>query len=197
MAIEASAVKELREKTGAGMMDCKKALEETNGDIDGARKILRQKGITRAERRQQRETKEGLVASYIHPGGRIGVLIEINCETDFVAKTEEFQRLARNLAMQVAAADPISVSQEELPADVVEREKEIYRVQAKETGKPDNIVEKIINGRLNKYFQEVCLLDQAFIKDADRSVRDLVSEVAGKIGENVQVRRFARFQLGG
>jgi len=197
MAIEASAVKALREKTGAGMMDCKKALEETNGNVDEARKILRQKGITRAERRQQREAKEGLVESYIHPGGKIGVLIEINCETDFVAKTEEFQRLARDLAMQVAAADPISVSQEQLPQDVIEREKEIYRAQAKETGKPDSIVEKIINGRLNKYFQEVCLLDQAFIKDADRTVRTLVSEVAGKLGENVQVRRFARFQLGG
>jgi elongation factor Ts len=197
MAIQASAVKELREKTGAGMMDCKKALEETNGDLDEAQKVLRQKGITRAERRSHRETKEGLVESYIHPGGKIGVLIEINCETDFVAKTDEFKRLARDLAMQVAAADPISVSKEDLPADVVEREKEIYRAQAKETGKPDNIVEKIISGRLNKYFQEVCLLDQAFIKDADRSVRDLISEVAGKLGENIQVRRFARFQLGG
>jgi elongation factor Ts len=197
MTIEAAVVKELRDKTGAGMMDCKRALEESNGDLEKAQKILRQKGITKVERRSQRETKEGLVESYIHPGGKIGVLIEINCETDFVAKTDEFKQLARDLAMQVAATDPLSIHQDDLDPAVVEKEKEIYRVQAKETGKPDNILEKIIGGRLQKFFQEVCLLDQAFIKDSDRSVRDRVTEVASKMGENIQVRRFARFQLGG
>ena len=196
MAIEAAVVKELREKTGAGMMDCKRALEESSGDIEEAQKILRKKGITKVERRAHRETKEGLVEAYIHPGSKIGVLIEVNCETDFVAKTDEFKRLTRDLAMQVAATDPLSISNEDLDPAIIERETEIYRVQAKETGKPDNIVEKIIKGRLQKLFQEVCLLDQPFIKDNDMSVRDRVTEVASKIGENIVVRRFVRYVLG-
>ena len=197
MTIEASVVKELRDKTGAGMMDCKKALEESGGDMEEAQKILRKRGITKVEKRAQRETKEGLVEAYIHPGGKIGVLIEVNCETDFVAKTDEFRRLTRDLAMQVAATDPLAVTSEDLDPEVVERERDIYRVQAKETGKPENIVEKIINGRLQKFYQEVCLLDQPFVKDTDMSVRDRVMEVASKIGENIVVRRFIRYQLGG
>jgi elongation factor Ts len=196
MAIEASVVKELRDTTGAGMMDCKRALEESGGDIEGAQKILRKKGITKVERRAHRETKEGLIESYIHPGSKIGVMIEVNCETDFVAKTDEFKQLVRDLAMQVAAADPLSISEEDLDPSIIEKEKEIYKLQAKDTGKPDNIVEKIIKGRLQKYFQEVCLLNQAFIKDSDKNVRDRVTEVASKMGENVVVRRFIRFQLG-
>ncbi len=196
MVIEASAVKELREKTGAGMMDCKKALEESGGDMEEAQKILRKKGITRVEKRAHRETKEGLVDSYIHPGGKIGVLIEVNCETDFVAKTDEFKQLTRDLAMQVAATDPLSITSEDLDPAVVEREIEIYKVQAKETGKPDNIIDKIISGRLQKFYQEVCLLDQPFIKNTDMNVRDRVTEVASKIGENIIVRRFVRYQLG-
>jgi elongation factor Ts len=196
MAIEASIVKELREKTGAGMMDCKRALEESGGDIEEAQKILRKKGITKVERRAQRDTKEGLVEAYIHPGGKIGVLIEVNCETDFVAKTDEFKRMVRDLAMQVAATDPLSISNEDLDPSIIERETEIYRVQAKETGKPDNITEKIVKGRLQKYFQEVCLLDQPFVKDTDTSVRDRVTEVASKLGENIVIRRYIRFLLG-
>jgi elongation factor Ts len=197
MSIEASLVKELREKTGAGMMDCKRALEEAGGDIEEAQKILRKKGITKVEKRAHRETKEGLVDAYIHPGGKIGVMIEVNCETDFVAKTDEFKRLTRDLAMQVAATDPLSVSSEDLDPSVIERETEIYKVQARETGKPEHIIDKIIKGRLQKFYQEFCLLDQAFIKDSDKSVRNLVTEVASKVGENIVIRRFVRYQLGG
>ncbi len=196
MAIEASIVKELRDKTGAGMMDCKRALEESGGNIEEAQKILRKKGITKVERRAHRDTKEGLVEAYIHPGGKIGVLIEVNCETDFVAKTDEFKQMVRDLAMQVAATDPLSISNEDLDPSIIERETEIYRAQAKETGKPDNIIEKIVKGRLQKYFQEVCLLDQPYVKDTDMSVRDRVTEVASKIGENIVIRRYIRFLLG-
>jgi len=196
MAIDATIVKELREKTGAGMMDCKRALQESGGDMEKAQIILRQKGIARIERRTGREAKEGLVEAYIHPGGKIGVLLEVNCETDFVGKTKEFKQLARDLAMQVAATDPLSIGSEDLDPAVVERESEIYRVQARETGKPDAIIEKIIKGRLQKFYQEVCLLDQPFVKDSEKSVRDLVTEVASKVGENIVVRRFVRYQLG-
>ncbi len=197
MGIEASTVKELREKTGAGMMDCKRALEESSGNMEEAQKLLRERGITKVERRASRETKEGIIEAYIHPGGKIGVMIEVNCETDFVAKTDEFKQLVRDLAMQVAATDPLSVSSDALDASIIDKETEIYMKQARETGKPDNIIDKIVKGRLQKYFQEVCMLDQPFVKETDKSVRDLVTDVAGKIGENIVIRRFVRYQLGG
>ncbi len=197
MGIEASTVKELREKTGAGMMDCKRALEESSGNMEEAQKLLRERGITKVERRASRETKEGIVEAYIHPGGKIGVMIEVNCETDFVAKTDEFKQLVRDLAMQVAATDPLSVSSDDLDASIIDKETEIYMKQARETGKPDNIIDRIVKGRLQKYFQEVCMLDQPFVKETDKSVRDLVTDVASKIGENIVIRRFVRYQLGG
>ncbi len=196
MAISPSAVKELREKSGAGMMDCKKALSEANGDMNAALEALRKQGIASAEKRGGREAKEGLVQSYIHPGNRVGVLIEVNSETDFVARTEEFGALVRDLAMQVAAAAPLAVRREELDQAVIEKEREIYRAQVAESGKPANIIDKIVDGRIEKYYSEVCLLDQAFIKDQTKTVGELVKEASGKMGENIIVRRFSRFALG-
>jgi len=194
--VSAEAVKELRNRTGAGMMDCKRALEETGGDIEKAIEILRMKGLAAAAKKAGRVAKEGLVHAYIHGGGRIGVLIEVNCETDFVARTEEFQDLVHNLAMQVAAARPEYIKREDVPEEVIEREKSILRAQALNEGKPEKVVEKIVSGRLEKFFQESCLLEQSYIKDPDRKVKDLIAEKIAKLGENIEVRRFVRFEVG-
>ncbi len=196
MAITAAMVKELREITGAGMMDCKKALAETDGNIEKAIDLLREKGLAAAAKKAGRIAAEGTVTSYIHGGGRIGVLLELNCETDFVAKTDDFQNLARSIAMQVAAVNPPYLRREDVPADVIEHEKEVLRVQATNEGKPANIVEKMLVGRLEKFYKENCLLEQAYIKDGDKSVTDIVNEHIAKIGENINVRRFVRYELG-
>lgn len=194
--ITASQVQELRQRTGVGMMECKKALEETGGDLEGAIDLLRTRGQAKAAKKSGRETGEGRVEGYIHLGGKIGVLIEVDCETDFVAKTDDFRDLARDLAMQVAAATPLAVERDGLDPEVVEREKAIYRQQAEESGKPADIVEKIASGKLEKWFQEVCLLDQAYIKDPDRKVSDVVNEAVQRLGENIVVRRFTRYEVG-
>ena len=196
MAISPTAVKELREKSGAGMMDCKRALSEANGDMSAALDALRKQGIASAEKRGGREAKEGLVESYIHPGNRVGVLIEVNSETDFVARTDEFGALVRDLAMQVAAAAPLAVRRDELDLAAIEKEREIFRAQVAESGKPANIIDKIVEGRIEKYYSEVCLLDQAFIKDPNTTVGEMVKAAGGKMGENIVVRRFTRFALG-
>ncbi len=196
MSITAAMVKELRDKTNAGMMDCKKALGECGGDMNKATDWLRQKGLAVAAKRADRQASEGQIMSYIHAGGKLGVLVEVNCETDFTGKTEEFSQFAKDVAMQVAAANPICVSPEELPAEVVEREKDIYRAQAQESGKPEKIWDKIIEGKLKKFESESCLLKQAFVKDPDKTIEDLLNEMRAKTGENVQIRRFVRFVLG-
>jgi elongation factor Ts len=189
-------VKDLRERTGAGMMDCKKALTETGGDMEKAIDFLREKGLAAAAKRAGRIAAEGVVEAYIHGGGRIGVLLELNCETDFVAKTDEFRALAKDLAMQVAAANPSYVRREEVPAEVISREREVLRAQAMNEGKPAHIAEKMVEGRLEKFFKENCLMEQAFIKDPDTTVTQLITAKIAKIGENISVRRFVRFQLG-
>jgi elongation factor Ts len=189
-------VRELRERTGAGMMDCKKALTEVNGDIEKALVYLREKGLAAAAKRAGRTAADGVVASYIHAGGKIGVLIEVNCETDFVARTEDFQALVKELAMQIAAANPRYVRREEVPADVIEQERSIYAAQAANSGKPAQVIEKMVGGKVEKFFADVCLLEQPFIKDPDKQVGRLISDAVAKLGENVVVRRFARFQLG-
>ena len=196
MEITAASVQALRKATGVGMMDCKRALTEAKGDAEKATEILRKKGAMRAAKRQNRETREGLIHSYIHTGGKIGALVELNCETDFVARTDEFQQLAKDIAMHIAATNPDFIRRGEVPADLVEKEQEIYREQAAQSGKPEKVLDRIAKGRLEKYYQEVCLLEQAFIKNPDTSVGQLIQETAAKVGENVQVRRFARFQLG-
>lgn len=196
MNIPADTVKKLREKTGAGMMDCKNALVEAKGDIALAEDFLRKKGLSGASRRADRVAEQGLIESYIHPGNKIGVLIEINCESDFVARTDEFKRLARDLAMQVAATNPLAVDRQGLDGDIVAKEREIYKAQALESGKPEKVVDKIVDGKLVKFYQEVCLLEQAFVKDTSKTVTDLVGEVSAKTGEKVMVRRFVRYQLG-
>ena len=194
--VTAEMVKELRERTGAGMMDCKKALNECNGNMDKAIDFLREKGLAAAAKKAGRVAAEGTVEAYIHGGGRIGVLLELNCETDFVAKTEGFKALAKDIAMQIAAANPAYVSRSEVPASIIEHEREILRVQALNEGKPAHIVEKMIDGRVEKYYKEVCLLEQPFIKDPDKTVTQLITESISKIGENIAVRRFTRYQLG-
>ncbi|MFO7263232.1 MAG: elongation factor Ts [Bacillaceae bacterium G1] len=196
MQISAAMVKELREKTGAGMMDCKKALTEAGGNMERAIEILREKGLAQAAKKAGRIAAEGLVESYIHAGGRIGVLVEVNCETDFVAKTEEFKNFVKDIAMQIAAAKPLYVRREDVPAEEVEKERSILRAQALNEGKPEHIVDKMVAGRLEKYYKEVCLLEQPFIKDPDKSIDQLVKETIAKIGENISIRRFARFELG-
>jgi elongation factor Ts len=196
MDVSASLVKELREKSGAGMMDCKKALGETGGDLQKAFDYLRQKGLAAAAKKADRLATDGAVGAYVHAGGKIGVLVEINCETDFVARTAEFQTLLKDIAMQIAAANPRCVRREEVTAADLEREKEIYRQQALDSGKPEKIVDKIIEGKIEKFYSEVCLLEQAFIKDQDKTVADVVSEAIARLGENIQVRRFARYSLG-
>lgn len=192
--ITAAMVKELRDKSGAGMMDCKKALSTTGGDLEKAVDELRKKGLAAAQKKSSRTTREGAIDSYIHAGGRIGVLVEVGVETDFVARSEPFREFTHDLAMQVAASAPLWVRRDEVPDEVVEREKAIYREQAK--GKPDNVVEKMLEGKLNKFFQEVCLVEQPFVKDPDRTIEQLRTDLVGVIGENVEVRRFVRFQLG-
>jgi len=189
-------IKELREKTGAGIMDCKEALTASNGSMDEAIDFLRKKGLQAAAKRATRSTQEGLVGSYIHGGGRLGVLVEVNCETDFVARTDDFQSLVHDLAMQVAASTPLYLSREDVPAEVLTKEWHIYEEQAKASGRPPQAVPKIVEGRLEKYFQEVCLLDQPFVKDQSLTVQDLIQAKIAKTGENITVRRFVRFQLG-
>ncbi len=195
--ISATQVKELRTKTGAGIMDCKEALKVNNGSLEEAAGWLRQKGITKAEKKASRQTNEGQVVSYIHPGGRVGALIEVNCETDFVAKTDEFQELSRSLAMQVAAMQPLYVTRDEVPEDVIQKELEGYRAAAIEDGKPEHIADKIAQGKVDKYFQAQCLMEQPFIKDDSKKVEDLIKETIAKTGENVRIKRFARFDLSG
>ena len=194
--ISAIAVKELREISGAGMMDCKKALSEASGDLDKAMDILRKSGIAKAQKKSGRSTKEGMIYSYIHPGAKLGVLIEINCETDFVAKTDNFINLNKDLAMHIAASAPLSVKREDIPLDVMEREKDIYTEQARQSGKPDKIIDNMIDGRINKFYQENVLLEQAFVKDPDKTVQDIITDIIAKLGENIVVSRFVRFQLG-
>jgi elongation factor Ts len=196
MSISASLVKELREKTGAGIMDCKEALKESDGDSGKALDFLRKKGLSAAAKRASRTASEGVVGSYIHMGGKIGVIVEVNCETDFVARTDDFQELVADLAMQVAAASPLYVRSEEVPADHLEKEREIYKAQALESGKPENVVDKIVEGKVKKHLQQICLEEQDFIKGNDTKVLDHVKSVAGKLGENVQINRFARFAVG-
>lgn len=194
--ITASMVKELRTRTGVGMMDCKQALTEANGDMEKAVDILREKGLSKAAKKAGRIAAEGIVGSYIHGNGRIGVLVEVNCETDFVAQTEGFHALVKDIAMQIAAANPLYVSREEVPADVISHEKEVYRQEALNEGKPEKIVDCMVEGRVEKYFKEVCLLDQPFIKDGDKTINDVVLEATVKMGEKVSIRRFTRYQLG-
>lgn len=194
--ITASMVKELRTRTGVGMMDCKKALTEANGDMEKAVDILREKGLSKVAKKAGRIAAEGIVGSYIHGNGRIGVLVEVNCETDFVAQTEGFHALVKDIAMQIAAANPLYVSREEVPADVISHEKEVYRQEALNEGKPEKIVDRMVEGRVEKYFKEVCLLDQPFIKDGDKTINDVVLEATVKMGEKVSIRRFTRYQLG-
>ncbi len=196
MNITSQMVKDLRDKTSAGMMDCKKALTETNGDMEKAVDLLRQKGLAVAAKRAGRATSEGVIETYIHAGGKLGVMVELNCETDFVAKTDTFKEFARDLAMHIAASNPVAVSREEVPENIISREKEIYIQQALDSGKPKNIVEKMVTGKVEKFLSEICLLEQKFVKDPDRSIQDLLTDMVGKIGENITIKRFARFQVG-
>lgn len=194
--VDASTVKDLRERTGAGMMDCKKALVETNGDMEKAIEILREKGLAAAAKKAGRIASEGIVDSYIHGGGRIGVLIEVNSETDFVAKNESFRAFVKDMAMQVAASNPLYVSRDQVNPSIIEKEKEIYRAQALNEGKPEKIIDKMVEGRIEKYYKEICLLEQPFIKDTDKSVQDVLTDLIAKIGENISIRRFVRYEKG-
>jgi elongation factor Ts len=196
MEITSELVKTLRDKTGAGMMDCKKALNEAGGNLEKAIDVLRKKGAATAEKRADRATNQGVVDAYIHAGGRIGAMVELNCETDFVAKTDDFKALARDISMQIAAMTPRYVSREHVPPDVIERELEIYRTQARNEKKPEAIIEKIIQGKLEKFYQEVCLIEQTFIKDSGKTIKDLILEITSKTGEKISVRRYERFHLG-
>jgi len=196
MSIDAKIVKELRDKTGAGMMDCKRALVETNGNLEKAVEALRKAGVAKAEKKGTRSAQEGLVYSYIHHGGRLGVLVEVNCETDFVAKTDGFKELVHNLAIQIAATNPVSVSREQVPEELVKSEQDIYTEQAKNSKKPDKVIEKIVVGKMDKYFQETCLLEQPFIKDPDKIVKDLITESIATLGENISVGRYIRYAVG-
>jgi len=194
--ITSQMVKELRDKTNAGMMDCKKALGETEGDLEKAVDLLRQKGLAVAAKRADRATSEGVVECYIHAGGKLGVMVEVGCETDFVAKTDDFKAFAKDIAMHVAAVNPISVTRADVPSDMIDREKDIYINQAKESGKPENIIEKIVTGKIEKYLSEICLMDQKYVKNPDLSIQDLLNELIAKMGENISIKRFARFQVG-
>ncbi len=196
MTVSASQVKKLRDMTGVGMMDCKAALLETNGDIEKAIEYLRKKGIASAKKREGREVKEGVIMSYIHPGNRLGVMVELNCETDFVAKTSDFMALAKDIAMQIAAMNPVAITREDIPEDVVKKEIEIYKTQIKDQNKPDHVIEKIVNGKLEKFYQDAVLMEQSFVKDQNKTMKEYIMEVAGKLGENVTIRRFVRYQLG-
>src|SRR5688572_21148025 len=196
--ISAAQVKELRERTGAGMMECKKALQESDGNIEKAIDILRAKGASKAAKRSEREAKEGTIGTYVHMGGKIAVMVEISCETDFVARNDEFQKLAKNVAMHIAAANPIALNSEDIPADVIERERGVYLEQVKGEGKPEKMWDKIVEGKLNKFYKESTLLDQVFVKDPDqkKTVRDIVTDAAAKTGENLVIRRFVRYAVG-
>jgi len=194
--ISAAMVKALREKSGAGIMDCKEALAECDGDMEKAVDFLRKKGLATAAKRAGRATSEGTIQSYIHMGGKIGVMVEVNCETDFVAKTDDFVDFAKNLAMHIAAVNPVGITPDDVPPDVLEREKEIYRAQAIETGKPEKMLEKIVDGKMNKFFKESCLMNQAYVRDPDKTISDYLNEVIAKTGEKITIKRFARFQVG-
>jgi elongation factor Ts len=194
--ISAKLVKELRDKTGAGMMDCKEALAASEGDLSKAVEFLRKKGLATAQKRAGRATSEGTIASYIHMGGKLGVLVEVNSESDFVAKNEQFQEFAKNIAMHIAASSPLGVRPEDVPAEIVAKEKEIYAAQAKETGKPEKVVEKIVEGKLKKFFEDSCLLNQRYVRNPDITVADYLNELIAKIGENISIKRFVRFQVG-
>lgn len=196
MEIKSEQVKILRERTGAGMMDCKKALAESGGDMEKAIDYLRKKGAATAEKRADRATNQGVVEAYIHAGGRIGSMVEVNCETDFVAKTDDFKLLAREIAMQIAAMNPLYISREDVPKEIIEHEKEIYRTQARNEKKPEQVVERIADGKLEKYYQDFCLLDQTYIKDSGKTIKDLILEMMAKTGEKITIRRFQRFHLG-
>jgi elongation factor Ts len=194
--ITSQMVKELRDKTNAGMMDCKKALTETSGDMEKAVDLLRQKGLAVAAKRAGRETREGVVESYIHAGGKLGVMVEVGCETDFVAKTDDFKAFAKNVAMHIAAANPVAVNRDDVPPEVLQREKDIYVNQALESGKPQQIAEKMVVGKVEKYLAEICLMEQKYVKNDQLSVQDLLNELVAKMGENISIKKFARFQIG-
>ena len=196
MDISAELVKKLREKTGVGLMDCKEALKQSNGDMEKAVDYLREKGLAKLQKRSGRAASEGVIGSYIHTGAKVGTLVEVNCETDFVANTKEFQEFARDIAMQITAANPSYVRREEIPAEAIEREKAIYKKQALDSGKPEKIIDKIAEGKLEKFYGEVCLMEQSFIKNSDITVKELLEELVIKLGENVIIRRFSRYQLG-
>lgn len=197
MNITSQMVKELREKTNAGMMDCKAALNETGGDMEKAIDLLRQKGLMVAKKRADRATSEGIVQPYVHAGGKLGVMVEVSCETDFVAKTDAFKEFAKDIAMQIAATNPVSIKREDVPAELLEREKAIFKKQALDSGKPENILEKIVAGRIDKFYAEACLLEQNFVKNPDLTIQDLLNELIAKMGENISVKRFVRYQVGG
>jgi elongation factor Ts len=196
MDIDVSLVRDLRQKTGAGIMDCKRALKETGGNIDKAIEFLRQKGLAKAAKRVGQRADEGLIGSYIHAGGRIGVLVEVNCETDFVARTQEFKDFVKDIAMHIAAADPQYLTREDISEEIIQKEKHILKMQALEMGKPEKVIDRIVEGKLERFFSEVCLLEQAYVKDLDVTVGDLVTSLTGKIGERISIRRFTRYQLG-
>ena len=195
-AISATMVKQLREKTGVGIMDCKEALSQSNGDIDNAIDFLRKKGLATAQKRAGRAMSEGLIQSYIHMGGKLGVLVEINCETDFVAKNDDFKEFAKNIAMHIAATNPVGIASDDVPDEVINKEKEIYRAQALELGKPENVIDKIVKGKLNKFYKDNCLLNQAYVRNPDVNISDLLNDLIAKMGENITIKRFARFQIG-
>jgi elongation factor Ts len=196
MDIDVSLVKDLRQKTGAGIMDCKRALKETQGNMDKAIEFLRQKGLAKATKRVGRRADEGLIGSYIHAGGRIGVLVEVNCETDFVARTQEFKDLVKDISMHIAATDPQYLRREDVPEEIIQKEKHILRLQALEMGKPEKVVDRIVEGRMERFFSEICLLEQAYVKDLDVTVGNLLNSLVGKMGERIAIRRFSRYQLG-
>ncbi|MCJ7736770.1 MAG: translation elongation factor Ts [Anaerolineae bacterium] len=196
MEITTALIKELREATSAGVLDCRKALQESSGDLEGAATILREKGLAAVVKRAGRQASEGLIEAYVHPGSRVGVLLELNCETDFVARTDEFQSLAHELALHIAFASPRYLTRDEIPEEEIEQEKQVYRAQALEEGKPESIIDRIIDGRLGKFYTQVCLMEQPFVKDEDRSIEDLINDAIAKLGENIVLRRFAHFERG-
>ena len=195
-AISATMVKQLREKTGVGIMDCKEALSQSNGDIDNAVDFLRKKGLATAQKRAGRAMSEGLIQPYIHMGGKLGVLVEINSETDFVAKNDDFKEFAKNIAMHIAATNPVGIASDDVPEEVINKEKEIYRAQALELGKPENVIDKIVEGKLNRFYKDNCLLNQAYVRNPDVNISDLLNDLIAKMGENITIKRFARFQIG-
>ncbi|MCB0327444.1 MAG: translation elongation factor Ts [Bdellovibrionales bacterium] len=196
MSVTTEMIKNLRDRTGAGMMDCKKALTEVKGDVEQAIEFLRKKGLAIASKKAARSTGDGAIQSYIHAGGKIGVLLEVNCETDFVARTDDFQDLVRDIAMHVAAAGPLYVKREDVPQDLVDKERAVFVDQAKDLGKPENVIEKIVDGKIDKFFADICLVEQAFVKDPDKTIKDLLTEKIAKLGENISIKRFVRYQLG-